>query len=299
VRRERSEHESHGTIMKLGLVLALGVLVVGHSYPARALDCAQASLPVDKLICATPDLKKADAAMSAAYFKLLRETTDQQFHEALIRSQRRWLEVRSHGPDRYGQAEDDKADDREVLLKMTRDRLARLQTTEPIRAMERQREIVAKDGGGLFAGYGTSCALLPPPYGGWSYGCWGAAHRQNNDRVCSVEMAWASGHMTEYRLVSILKDGEPKLVAICSIGPDTTTARCPEPGDNATIWGDARWNTNPASSNDLPPPYTGDLWKFDPEIDVDAIDKPWMHDCLFAASYPPADSGRAVPATGK
>ncbi|HEX7921142.1 MAG TPA: lysozyme inhibitor LprI family protein [Bradyrhizobium sp.] len=285
--------------MRLGIILGLGVLVAVHSSPALALDCARASLPVDKLICATPKLKQADAAMSAAYFRLLRETADREFHDALVQSQRRWLAVRSQGADRYGQGEDDKTDDREVLLKMTRDRLARLQSTEPIRAMERQREIVAKDGGGPFAGYMTSCVLLPPPYARWSYGCWGAAHRQNNDRVCSVEMAWASGHVTEYRLVSVLKDGEPKPVAICSIGSDTTSARCPQPGDNATIWGDARWNTNPASSNDLPPPYTGDLWKYDPDIDVDAIDKPWMHDCLFAASYPPADSGRVAPAAGK
>ncbi|QOZ35504.1 lysozyme inhibitor LprI family protein [Bradyrhizobium sp. CCBAU 53421] len=281
--------------MRRGIILGL-VLVAVRSSPALALDCARASLPVDKLICATPKLKQADAAMSAAYFKLLRETTDHEFHDALVLSQRRWIAVRSQGADRYGQAEDDKTDDREVLLKVTRDRLTRLQTTEPIRAMERQREIVAKDGGGSFAGYRTSCVLLPPPYGGWSYGCWGEAHRQNNDRVCSVEMVWASGHMTEYRLVSILKGGEPNPVATCSIGPDTTSARCPEPGDNATIWGDVRWNTNPASSNDLPPPYTGDLWKYDPDIDVDAIDQPWMHDCLFAASYPPAGSSRAAPA---
>ncbi|UFX43147.1 lysozyme inhibitor LprI family protein [Bradyrhizobium sp. 41S5] len=254
--------------MKLGLVLAVGVLVVGHSCPAPALDCARASLPVDKLICATPDLKKADAEMSAAYFKLLRETTDQQFHEALVKSQRRWLEVRSHGPDRYGQAEDDKTDDREVLLQITRNRLDFLQKAGPVHAMERERRVASGDSGGPFAGYKTSCVLLPPPYGSWTYGCWGEAHRQNGDRICSVGMQWASGHISENRLVSVLKDGAPQPVATCSRSPDSTDAPCPEPGDSATIRGDVRWNMNPVSSSDLPTPHADDLWKYDRDRSV-------------------------------
>ncbi|WP_229198994.1 lysozyme inhibitor LprI family protein [Bradyrhizobium acaciae] len=285
--------------MKLGLVVTLGVLVAGHPCPVRALDCARASLPVDKLICTTPNLKAADAAMSSAYFKLLRETTDQQFREALVKSQRRWLEVRSHGPDRYGQAEDDKTDDREVLLQITLNRLAFLQKAGPVHAMERERQIASGDSGGPFAGYKTFCVLLPPPYGSWAYGCWGEAHRQNGDRICSVGLQWASGHMSENRLVSVLKDGVLRPVATCSISPDSTSAPCPEPGDNATIWGDARWNMNPASSDDLPTPHADDLWNYDPDIEVDKIDQPWMHDCLFAASYPPANSGRADPAARK
>jgi uncharacterized protein YecT (DUF1311 family) len=48
---------------------------------------------VEKLFCATLELKKADEAMSAAYCKLLRRTSDPELHEALIRSQRRWLGV--------------------------------------------------------------------------------------------------------------------------------------------------------------------------------------------------------------
>ena len=76
----------------------------------------------------TPELRKTDEVMSATYFKLLRETADAEFREALILSQRRWRKIRSDGPDRFGQAENDKTDDREVLLAMTRDRLNFLQT---------------------------------------------------------------------------------------------------------------------------------------------------------------------------
>ena len=102
---------------------ALGALAVANPSPVHALDCRKASLPVEKLICATPELKQADDAMSAAYLKLLRTTADPDFHEGLIRSQRRWVEERSHGVDRFGAAAGfDRIDDREVLMDMTRDR---------------------------------------------------------------------------------------------------------------------------------------------------------------------------------
>jgi uncharacterized protein YecT (DUF1311 family) len=179
-------------MMKLALLASLCALVLVQSSPLHALDCAKASSPVDKLICAMPEL--ADEEMGAAYFKLLRETTDPEFHEALIQSQRRWLKVRSDGPDRFGQAEGDKTDDREILLKMTRDRLTFLRTAGPIRAMERERKIMSKDSGGMFAGFETYCGLQPPPYGNWTYECWGGAHRQHKDRVCSSAMVGEWSH---------------------------------------------------------------------------------------------------------
>jgi uncharacterized protein YecT (DUF1311 family) len=181
-------------MMKLTLLVPLWALVFVHPCPVYALDCAKASSSVDKLICATPELKKADEEMGAAYFKLLHETSDAEFHDALIQSQRRWLKTRSLGPDRFGLAEGDKTDDREVLLGMTRHRLNFLRTAQPIRVMEQERKIISKDGGGAFAGFETCCVLQPPPYGSWDYECWGNAHRQHNDRVCSSEMEWARSY---------------------------------------------------------------------------------------------------------
>lgn len=284
--------------MKLSVVLALGALVLAPCYPAHALDCSKASSPLEKLLCATPELKKADEAMGAGYFKVLRETTDPEFHEALIRSQRRWLEARSHGVDRFGAAEGDRTSDREILLNMTRDRLASLKTA--VRTMEQQRKIVAQDSGGSFAGYeAPSCFFSPPPYGNWGYVCLGVAHREHNGRICSVTTDWASGHTTEYRLVSVLKNGEPQPVASCSIGYSTTDDQCPEPDDGAETKAIAHWNTNPQSSSELPTPHANGLWKYDPDVDTDMVDQPWMHDCLFASSYPPADVSRPNPASKK
>jgi uncharacterized protein YecT (DUF1311 family) len=277
--------------MRLGFLSVLGVLVVASPVPVHALDCAKASTPVEKLFCASPELKKADAAMGAAYFKLLRATTNPEFRDALIRSQRRWLQARSPGPDRFGEAGDDSTDDREVLLKMTRDRLAFLKGAEPIRAMEEQKKVVSNDSGGPFAGYETSCWFLGPPYGNWEYLCFSAAHRQHRDRICSAEMTWASGHTTEYRLVSILKDGGVKPVANCSIGYASTDERCPDP-DAAAFKAVAHWNTNPLSAEHLPTPHADRLWKYDPDAGPKAAGDPWMHDCLFAPTYPPPELSR-------
>lgn len=280
--------------MKLAPLVLLSFLAFGS--PTHALDCAKASSAGEKLICATPELKKADKEMGTAYFTLLRETTDPDFHKALIESQRRWLKVRSFGPDRFGLAENDTTDDREVLLRMTRVRLTFLQTAKPIRVMEQERQIMSKDSGGPFTGFQTYCVLQPPPYGSWDYECWGDAHRQQNGRICSSLMRWASGHWYEYRLVSVLNGDKPKPVAICSAQDDTMGARCPEPD----LIAETHWNTKFEQSAgvpnlpDLPNWGAGDLWKYDPDIEPnDVIGQAWMHDCLVTPGYPPVEAGHA------
>lgn len=282
--------------MKFDFLAPLCALVLIHPSVAYALDCSKASSAVDKLFCATPELKKADEEMGISYFKLLRETTDPEFHEALIQSQRRWLKVRSFGPDRFGQAEGDKTDDREVVLTMTRDRLTFLRTAKPIRVMEQERKIISNDSGSAFSGFKTSCVLQPPPYGNWTYECWGQAHRQHEDRVCSSAMAWASGRMTEYRLVSILKDGKPEPVATCSTGEFSEGEDCPDPSRDAKTNSASHWNTNPTRFAGLPTPLADDLWKdlwkYDPDIETDQINQQWMQDCLFVPKYPPAEVSR-------
>jgi uncharacterized protein YecT (DUF1311 family) len=281
-------------MMKLALLAPMWALVLVQPFPVYAFDCAKASLPVEKLFCATPKLKKADEAMSAAYFKLLRETTDPEFHEALIRSQRRWLAVREHGPDRFGQAEGDTTDDREILFTVTYDRMIHLQSGGPILTMEQQRKLRLQDSGGKFSGYKTHCVLQPPPYGIWNYECWGETQRQHNDRICSSVTEGASGHMTEYRVVRVLKNGEPTVLATCSIGDAPVSEQCPSP--DAGVWGkvDGRhWNTTPAPSDYLPTLDAVDLWKYDPDFSPNATDQRWMHDCLFASTYPPPEVSRA------
>jgi uncharacterized protein YecT (DUF1311 family) len=279
--------------MKTYFLLVFGFFSVASSSPAHALDCKKVSTSVEKLICGNQELKRVDEAMSAAYFKLLRETTDPDFHEYLIRSQRRWVQVRSQGPESFGAADNDKTDDRQVLLKITRDRLDSLRSGELIRKMEQQRDTASKENGGPFAGYATGCISYPPPYSNWGYDCAGTWQRQNHDRICGAHTSWASGHTTEYRLVSALITGEPKLVARCSTGYETTNERCPDSLDDAETKAVAHWNTNPQPDRSLPTARRDNLWKYDPDIELDEPDPKWMRDCLFAPNFPPAELNRS------
>ena len=277
--------------MKLSAVLALGALVILHPAPAHSLDCAKATAPVEKQFCANPELRKADEAMSTAYFKLLRGSANPEFREALTRSQRRWLKERSETPG-FDAFKDDPAEGRKALLKMTRDRQQFLRAAGPIEAMEEQKEAGSKASGGSFAGYDTSCSFLPPPYGDWLYACFGTVHRQHRDRICSLRTEWASGHATEYRLVSLLTKGEPKPVASCSTGYAGTREQCPEPDDDAETKAIAHWNTNPLPANSYSVARAAGLWKYDPDIRLSNEGQLWMDDCLFASSYPPAEVSR-------
>jgi hypothetical protein len=53
-------------------------------------------------------------------------------------------------------------------------------------------------------------------------------------------MEWASGHMTEYRVVSVLKNGEPKVLATCSTGYAAMSEHCPLP--DADVWNKLDWS---------------------------------------------------------
>jgi len=52
--------------------------------PAFAIDCSRASTEVEKLICGDKDLKSADAALGATYFKLLKSIKDKEVHDPLF-----------------------------------------------------------------------------------------------------------------------------------------------------------------------------------------------------------------------
>jgi uncharacterized protein YecT (DUF1311 family) len=277
------------------LVVALGLLaVVARSLPAAALDCARAERPVEKMLCSTPELRQADDEMSAAYVKLLRETPDPDFHATLIRSQQRWLEARvlassSFGPEAEGTPG-------KALLTVTRQRLDFLKSGRLIRVLEKQRKIMAKVSGGPFAGYhASSCDFWPPAadHGDWEYVCWSSLHRQHRDRICSVSHVWIShgigGYIVDSRLVSVVKDGDPKAVASCTLGFFTSNS-CPLEKDDGKHW-EPGVDAIAGSMGDLLPDVSQDLWKYDPDAWIPSEDS-WMDECLFAPVFPPPESSR-------
>jgi hypothetical protein len=52
-------------------------------------------------------------------------------------------------------------------------------------------------------------------------------------RVIIIAKEWASGRFNEYRLVGVVKNGEPKPVASCSIGFDDAHKAVPGADDDA------------------------------------------------------------------
>jgi hypothetical protein len=117
-------------------------------------------------------------------------------------------------------------------------------------------------------------------------------YRQHHDRICSVAQAWASGHYTDYRLVSVVKNGKPRTVAGCSIGYAMTKEPCP---DSLPIGEPvAHWATSPDPHlGYAPPPVPGKLWKYDPDIAAWQYNaQPWMDECLFAPVFPPPEQSR-------
>jgi len=261
--------------------------VVVYASSAYALDCKKASLHVEKLLCATPLLKNADDAMSAAYFKLLHTPKDPDFRDALVRSQRRWLELRAHGT--FPRSEGDTNSDTDILLKVTIERLKYLQKW-PEAIFESEKKIAFRDGGPL-AGYESSCQFTSWR-DDWFYGCYGAFHRQKGDRICSIGQDF-SYRTTNYQLVSVVRDGVARAVASCSIGYGETSERCPghDYGD-AQLEAEAHWNTNPQPSEWLAPPRAGHLWKYDLDAPQLMVDDAWVGDCLSAANYPPPGISR-------
>ncbi|MGU3547026.1 lysozyme inhibitor LprI family protein [Methylobacterium sp. A52T] len=204
---------------------------------ARAIDCRKAASPLERMICADPALRKADAALGAAYSGLLHSTDDAEIRAMLIASQKRWVAARD-----TWLGDLDAADARAVVLKAIRARtedLSGRSKSDPARphwiaAALRQRAFAARFTGGPFAGFDTACDFLPVGRDR-VYGCFGSRRYQNGDRVCTLSDDWASGHTSETRTVARVVDGAARTVATCTIGGGDD-AECPGP-DNA----DGRW----------------------------------------------------------
>lgn len=80
-------------------VLLLGLLLLlSAATPARAagIDCAKAATPVERMLCADPGLRQADAAVAEAFAAARDAAPDPA---ALRDAQRQWLKARNACPD--------------------------------------------------------------------------------------------------------------------------------------------------------------------------------------------------------
>lgn len=111
------------------IVMAWFFIVPALSGPAQAasFDCSKAELPLDKLICATPELSTKDDEMGAKYRAAL-AILSPEGQGILKEGQRKWLKfVRAHCTARIGQpADKDGGDAVECLRHEYDDRLRQL-----------------------------------------------------------------------------------------------------------------------------------------------------------------------------
>lgn len=265
-----------------------GLFVAGVfalSAPAMAINCAKAGTAVEKLICADKATVAADAGLNRAYQAILKQAPDDSIREMLVASQKRWLEARDRALDRLLTDPDAVPDDKtagEIARDLIENRSAQFTETGKgsatptmIRRAVQQQQFQSQFTGGAFAGYWTSCDVLPHDY--VDYACFAIRHYQNNDRVCSEDESWASGAVYTKRYVANVVDGKPRVIASCSFS--SADEACATVGDTK-----ANWNRQPEAPKyvyaDKPLP------KLDGEIDA-SDDAEWVQACLTDPAYPP------------
>lgn len=283
----------------LSTICLVSAAVLGG--PAHAMDCRKASTGLERKICADPRLGKADAAMSDAYFNLLRAATDPQVRATLINSQRRWIAARESDLGALGTGEDapDADGQRAILLDATKARTETLAervgaTPKFIAVAMKQRAKTAAYSGGAFAGYRASCSFIPDRQDPnvYSYNCFGVMNVQNGDRVCSVSEDFASYTMVTQRAVADIVNGKPRVIAAC------VDSQCP----GLSVTGQAAgWNFDPTPEQSAIVESFGPLNALDPEIavlgdDDDGLALPgsragqgWLDACLTDKSFPKRD----------
>lgn len=265
-------------------LLLTGLLAM--SAPALAINCAKASTAVDKLICADKKTVAADAELNRAYQAILKQAPDDEIRAMLVASQKRWLQARDRALDRLLTDADAVPDDKsagEIARDLIQNRSAQFKeaakgssTPAIIRRAQQQRQFQSQFTGGAYAGYWTTCDVLPRDYN--DYACFAIRHYQNHDRVCSVDESWASGAVYTKRYVANVVNGKPKVIASCSFS--SADEACATVADTK-----ANWNRQPKMPQYV---YADEpLPKLDGEIDA-SDDADWVQACLTDPAYPPA-----------
>lgn len=275
--------------MKSGFSLVKPLLLASlfmASAPALAINCGKASSAVEKLICSDKKTVAADAELNRAYSAILKQAPDADVRTMLMDSQKRWVEARDKALDRLITDPDAVSDEKtvgEIARELILNRAAQFKETKKgsttpdmISRTVQQKQFQAQFTGGAFAGYSTSCDVLPRDY--VDYACFAIRHYQNNDRVCSVDESWASGAVYVKRYVANVVAGKPKVIASCSF--NSSDEACVSVGDTK-----ANWNRQPKA-----PDYvyaSKPLPKIDGEVDA-SDDFEWVKACLTDPAYPPA-----------
>jgi len=271
--------------MKSGIFAGRWLCVGGLfalSAPVYAIDCAKAGSAVERLICADRKTVSADAELNRAYAAILKKAPDSEIRSMLVEGQKRWVAARNQTLDMMIREPDSLPEGMtvgQIARALIRNRVADFNAAPKGSSTPRiianalgQRAFLEQFSGGEFAGFSTSCDVLPRDYTG--YDCFAVRHYQNKDRICSVDEYWASGSGYTKRYVTNVVNGEPKVVASCSFS--SSDEAC---SDTA---GQTKWNTQPRQ----PPNFftSRPLPKIDGEVHTED-DYKWVQACLSDAGY--------------
>lgn len=210
-----------------------GIAVATLPSAAQAINCARASSPIEHMICASQALLRADAAMNRAYIAILRVAPDPEIHAMLVSSQKRWVAARDKAFGGVDKAADSqtgeslsKSAQRRLILDAIESRtsvLAQMSKESPrqptlIETALQQRRFATHFTGGPLAGFDTSCAFFRSDASGSSRDCecFASHYFQNNGRICSQTLDWATYRTYASRRVAGVIQGKPRLVATCN-----------------------------------------------------------------------------------
>ncbi|MCB8877982.1 lysozyme inhibitor LprI family protein [Acidisoma silvae] len=266
---------------------------------AHAINCAHATSPIEHTICGSQAILHADTAMNRAYIAILKAAPDPEIHAMLVASQKRWISARDKTFGDLDKATDgqtgevlSKVVQAKLIMDAIKDRTGVLTQKSKDASMQpvliqmalRQQRFVAQFTGGPFAGYDTSCEFFPDDSSGNSreYQCYATHHVQNDNRVCSQGLDWATYRTYSSGSVADVIEGKPKLVATCADD---------DCGDDDTGAG-ANWNLHPEATSGTAFPQSL------PQLDAEAMDSmsddqpSWLKACLMDPHFPHSESSK-------
>ncbi len=104
---------------------AIGLVLLSHAFinPAYAINCRKAEAPIERAICANPELFEVDSRLNSVYQSVLRSVGGRQW-KRIVKSQRLWKARRNVAwQNRQGRCYRDD----ECLVLMYEERIAELE----------------------------------------------------------------------------------------------------------------------------------------------------------------------------
>ncbi|WP_395023283.1 lysozyme inhibitor LprI family protein [Dongia sp.] len=269
----------HRWLFRVLIIPVAGALGLCLATPAAAIDCTKAGNAVEKRICASGELKQADASLNRAYAALLRAAPDAEIRAMIVTSQRRWIKARDHDLESNLEGQPlSIAIVRDAIGSRAADLRDRSKTGLIAQALA-QRRYLGQFPRGAFSGFASDCGFFPADRNqeSFTYSCMGMVSVQNGDRLCAMSEDWATYAIYTHYGMSRIAAGRASPAAYCD--PQSATG-C---GDGESGW--------QAVGAELPknfPVLGNGVDKLDAEngLLLDDDNRAWFTSCLTKPGFP-------------